>query len=146
MLSLNKNKPRRLTVFLIVLLMLVPVLSNQGLLYATAQTEPHKPSDSELKEIVRSTGIGEKAKENAMSVPLDPGVKNAIFGFVYAVIGVLGILLLVFSYQKVLKGEPQHQDALWKTISGLIASILMLSILNAIFNANPLEADFSFIK
>ena len=142
----TRNKHGRLTIFLTVLLMLIPVLSNQGLLFAAAQTEPRTPTDEELKQIVSKTGISEKAKENTATIPLDPGLRQAIFGFVYAVIGILGIMLILFSYQKVIKGEPQHQDALWKTISGLIASILILSVLNAIFSSSHIEADFSFIK
>lgn len=126
---------------LTVLLMILFAMGPQFVLHAA--TEPRAPTEQDLDNLVTKYGFGSNTNNNAPTIEVNKTLFDAIFGFVYAVIGVLGIMLLLFAYQRVLKGEPQHQDALWKTMSGIIASVLVLSILKTILStANP---DLSFI-
>lgn len=93
------------------------------------------------KEVARKSGVTNTNEADLYKTDANADVTvDKVFDFVTAVIGVMAVLMLVWAYGSRAKGEPRHQDALWKVFAGLIFILLLLQVLKVtIFGANGFD-------
>jgi len=60
---------------------------------------------------------------------------NPILNLVSGLIGLIAIIFTAVNTAKVLKGEPQRQDAIWKVWIGALIMIIMLQVVRVLFFA-----------
>lgn len=92
-------------------------------------SEDEKIFDERLKKIVNEAkkkivGQDEELYDADAATTVDRA-----FNLVTAIIGVLAVLMLVWAFGSRVKGEPRHQDALWKVFAGLIFILLLLQVI-----------------
>lgn len=94
--------------------------------------EQEKKRDEMLKKVYKKVGNTagvDGSNETELYKTDSTTTVDKVFDFVTAVIGVMAVLMLVWAYGSRAKGEPRHQDALWKVFAGLIFILLLLQVL-----------------